>query len=204
MGCGGAVTMGISDGSVHARDAEAEDSVDTDGVSPEASADSSPTTACPPMPPLDNDTCVFVDLECEYGANPNVNCNQLFTCTMAGWAKATPGEICPPSSDCPASYASVSNHETCPMADAPGSGKDLECAYPDGTCICSLGEGGTTGQPAWSCIVASTTCQSSRPRLGSPCEDTGTTCDYGGCGGGIAIQCNKGIWQITTILGCPP
>jgi hypothetical protein len=153
---------------------------------------------CPSTEPTAGHACSPTDLECQYGDNPNLNCDQLFRCEPEGWVKIAGGGSCPPESDCPASYpGGTTMKATCDESEL-----DLTCSYAQGTCICSDGSLPMPGGPSWQCFPATSKCPSPRPKIGSPCSDNGTTCDYGACEGGVELQCTGGIWQVVE-TPCP-
>jgi hypothetical protein len=198
VGCGGSfVATGDNDGSTPGSDAGSDGGGSPDTGSNDTGSPDSGPTFCPAKPPTKGGKCSPDGIECEYGSNPNADCNELFDCTGSGWTNATPKLACAPQSDCPASYASITGHKTCPASEL-----DLTCAYPLGTCICSDGELPVSGGPFWNCVPATATCPSPRPKLGSACTEDGTTCDYGACEGGTAIECKAGYWQMAE-FGCP-
>jgi hypothetical protein len=216
VGCGGSFsTVNDTDGSTPGSDGggkseagspDSGSSPDTgtnDGSHDTGTSDSGGGKFCPALPPSGNMTCSPAGLECEYGANPNVDCNELYKCLAAGWTLASPKESCPPLSACPTNYDSISSGKVmCLAADAPPTGGDLTCVYPKGTCICSNGSLPVSDGPYWTCIDATAKCPADRPRLGSACSDEGQSCDYGACEGGIAIACMDGYWQ-ETYSTCP-
>jgi len=197
--CGGTVT-GIPDGGSGSdsgsggADSGHDSGTGTDG-NPGQDA---PSTGCPTSPPASSGACSDPGLKCEYGSNPNLGCNDLDVCTSSGWMNETPGETCPPQSDCPGKYlGSMAQNQPCPMSDI-----DLTCSYPQGTCICTDGSLPVAGGPNWTCFPATSACPSPRPRLGTACDDPGTQCDYGSCEGGIAMDCENGVWT-EVFTPCP-
>jgi hypothetical protein len=144
-----------------------------------------PSGPCPPSPPAG--LCTSPNVQCEYGTSPNINCNQVYTCTGGSWLTMM-GGTCPAPS-CPASYGLVMQGTSC----SPDGGV---CAYPKGTCTCSEGSPPTVGGPIWECFAAQPGCLDFRPDLGTPCSaPSSLTCDYGACAGGIAVSCQSGTWQ---------
>jgi hypothetical protein len=145
---------------------------------------------CPGSPPPQGGACAPAGIECEYGTSNDPNCNTLFVCTAGTWQDMSSSGIClPPDAGaaCPATYAAVPVGKVC-------SPNTLECAYPQGTCLCSNSTGGPVMiNSEWSCIAATPSCPSPRPRLGSPCSGD-AMCDYGACSGGAALQCVGGYW----------
>jgi hypothetical protein len=196
--CGGTITGGPgndsgtgSDGGTGSDSGTGSDTgTGTDGQPPPAS--------CPTDPPTAGASCTDNGLECEYGTNPNVECNKTFTCAGSLWTSPSSTPPCPPADDCPPAYITSGKNEQCSMSD-----EDLTCSYAQGTCICSEGSLPEVGGPYWNCIPATSSCPSPRPRLGSACSDEGTQCDYGACEGGIAIECKDGVWQQNNMVACP-
>jgi hypothetical protein len=154
--------------------------------------------SCPSSPPAAGSACVSTKggPKCEYGSNPDPNCNQTFVCTSNVWVDQTSGTICAPQSLCPATYASVPNGQTCTT-------NQLSCAYAEGECICTTSVGGlATTTPQWDCFPKQQGCPSPRPDIGSACSTPDQSCDYGACSGGVAMQCTDGAWQQTFTV-CP-
>jgi hypothetical protein len=154
--------------------------------------------SCPVVAPNDGSVCPKVGLQCEYGTSPDLACNQLATCQTTGWVYQAATKC--PVSTCPLTYEAITPGGACTPADA-------TCAYPHGTCVCSSGSGLiriVDGSIAvdWACFPATMSCRSPRPRIGDPCNDDKRTCDYGACGGGIALQCTDGLWQ-EAFVACP-
>jgi hypothetical protein len=200
VGCGGNFVP-AGDGGPPGSDGGTDAPGKSETGSPDSGSDTGPGGACPSSAPTESAACSPVGLECEYGSNPNPDCNQLWDCTTAGWSNDTAKTGCPPAGDCPPSYAAAMGTGaavTCALAE-----EDLTCSYPQGTCICSDGSLPTVGGPDWMCIPATASCPSPRPALGSACSDPGTECDYGACSGGIAIMCKDGVWQQDKMVACP-
>lgn len=155
---------------------------------PDASppSDGGSPAKCPPSAP--SGACSDDGLECEYGSNPSPDCNLLFRCTGGTWADLNGGNGCPPQSACPGTYASVPVGQTC-------SPEGVACGYTEGTCTCA--HGSPVQQSAtWHCFPAQAGCPSPRPNLGTPCEaPASTTCNYGACNDGVALQCQGGVWR---------
>jgi hypothetical protein len=133
-------------------------------------------------------------MECEYGSNPNPNCDNVVTCDATGWSFPTPGVACPMGT-CPASYSAVPQGKQCtPLG--------LDCAYPQGQCNCADSVPVSQPNPVWLCSTPQTGCPEPRPDLGSSCSQPGLSCDYGACTGGIAMSCQDGYWQRAEVA-CP-
>jgi hypothetical protein len=183
VGCGGALGSPTGDGG---QDAAADSPTANDGGTP---------PPCPSSPPAPNGACTSNGTKCEWGTNPDPNCNQIFICMNGSWVDQTSGTICAPQSDCPTSYASVPVNQNC-------TENNLSCAYPQGECICTQAFGGVERQtPAWDCFPAETGCPAPRPDIGTSCTGT-VQCDYGSCSGGVSLSCVNGIWQEAAVL-CP-
>ena len=188
LACGGTTTSPLDDGG-------SDGSPGNDG-SP--GTDSGPSKGCPASPPQAGSACVTTNdgPKCEYGTNPDPGCNQMFVCVSNAWVNQTSGQICPPQSDCPASYAQVPNGQDC-------SPDQLACAYSQGECICTKDFGPVSkNTPAWDCIPATQGCPSPRPDIGTACSQPNQQCDYGACSGGVALTCTDGAWQ-QTFTPCP-
>ena len=149
---------------------------------------------CPASPPSGGGACPMVGLECEYGSDPNLACNDVVTCTSSGWSFPTPGVMCP-TGTCPATYAAVPQGKAC-------SPQGLDCAYAEGECNCADTLPVSQQGPVWQCVTPPQGCPEPRPRLGSACSQAGLSCDYGACTGGIALVCTDGYWQQEQ-TGCP-
>jgi hypothetical protein len=157
--------------------------------------DAGPPLGCPDGMPSQSESCAPGGLLCEYGSSPNPYCNVLWECdgtNVGSWKKDTSLGTCPPpGGTCPASYGS----------NAHCTDVGTTCPYSEGTCICSNGPGPVMqGGPSWSCLPASPGCDATRPKIGSPCSKTNQTCDYGGCLGGVELQCVDGYWNIEEVL----
>jgi hypothetical protein len=186
---------------------DSEVGTDSGSASDAAGSDAreSGSKGCPESSPTGGAHCSDVGLYCEYGTNQNLECNPLFQCTTKGWL-AFGVFMCPPSSDCPTSYSSLSSGmPTCPSSDAPGIAEDLICSFSQGTCLCSDSDDGSPppGGPYWYCVPATAECPSPRPTIGSTCPTEGTMCNYGACQGGVDILCTGGVWQENQGFTCP-
>jgi hypothetical protein len=162
---------------------------------------------CTVSAPSSGGACSPQGLECEYGTDPNLECETIARCDAAGWSITPPASSgCPtpaPGASCPASYSVVPQDATCTTATS--------CAYPQGTCSCEVycgpqyptGHMCEAGTPmTWQCTGATTQgCPSSRPRVGSACTDAGLQCNYGDCNS-IGVVCQSGTWH-TQQNGCP-
>ncbi len=151
---------------------------------------------CPASPPASGGACSPESIDCEYGSSPRPDCNQQFQCVGGHWQDHSSGTICPPPTDCPSTYASITPGNDC-------NPDGLACAYPgDGTCFCTTNFGVQKQTPAWLCVAATSQCPSPRPDIGSACSQPGQQCDYGSCQGGAALSCTGGVWtQVST--PCP-
>jgi hypothetical protein len=142
--------------------------------------------------PNSGSICPQVGLQCEYGVNPDIRCNQVAICRATGWTYVV-GTKCP-ITQCPLAYDDISAGTHCPIPTE-------NCAYPKGTCVCASAANGSGGNN-WTCFQATGACKSPRSDLGLSCTDEGRICDYGNCIGGIALQCTNGLWQEENVA-CP-
>ena len=163
-------------------------------------------TACPAAQPTPGATC-YVAFDCEYGSDPDVDCDTVVSCIGGHWTVTTTpattgcGTTNPPA--CPATYATLGT--SCVSGES--------CSYPEARCDCSsqcgmAGHIGPDGGPEaeWCCPDAPESggqCPSPRPRLGTECSTTAQECDYGGCSGNVTLQCTDGVWVRDTEFGCP-
>ena len=162
---------------------------------------------CPVSPPSLGAPCAKQGLACEYGSDPNVNCNTVARCQSGAWQVTPPGDLvtCPTPGivpGCPASFAQVPQGSVC-------SPNGLICGYPQGRCACTYGFGGPVpidaGSGYWHCENPNSGCPSPRPRIGSSCSvPANVVCDYGGCilPGGTDLQCLGGVWTEQPVA-CP-
>jgi hypothetical protein len=131
-------------------------------------------------------------LQCEYGSNADVHCNQLAVCQDSSWSYASASNC--PMAMCPVTYEEIQAGGHCPLPQE-------TCAYPKGTCICSEETGGpvrvvdASVTTTWACFDATVACRSPRPDIGEPCTDAARKCDYGSCIGGVELVCTAGLWQ---------
>jgi hypothetical protein len=203
-GCGGGVAGVGSPGSDSGTGGDGGPRPDS-GTSADGSGSDSGgggSSGCPGAEPSTGGTCQSPGIECEYGSNPNPNCNALFRCMApdqpncaAGqclWEQDTSGGICPApdaGAVCAATYAAVPMNQQC-------TPEGLACAYAQGTCYCSLGPGPVSaGPPKWYCIATPAGCPGPRPQIGEACSQAGLSCDYGACLGGVELECVDGQWQ---------
>lgn len=155
-------------------------------------SDGGTAISCPVIAPNAGAICPKANLQCEYGTNPDLRCNQLAVCQASSWSYASASNC--PVAMCPTTYDDIQAGGHCPLPQE-------TCAYPKGTCICSE----NTGGPArlvdasiatnWTCFDATLACRSPRPDIGQPCADDARKCDYGSCTGGIELVCTDGLWQ---------
>jgi hypothetical protein len=192
--CGGAITS-IDDAGTDG--ATGNDGSTTSDACIGTNCTNPPPNGCPTSPPANASACTEAQdqLKCEYGTNPEPDCNQMFFCNQGHWQDQSSGTICAPQSQCPASYAAVPANQVC-------SPVDFSCAYPQGECICSMGEGVVKQNPTWECLPAVSGCPSPRADLGTSCDVPDQQCDYGSCSGGLAEECKDGIW-IEVFTPCP-
>jgi hypothetical protein len=177
---------------------------DAGSPTPEAGA-----PACPATMPSAGSTCA-VTFQCEYGSDPDVDCDTVMACATGHWAfssmPSTTACSTTSSASCPATFADL-GADKCTSASE-------SCFYPEARCACSsqcgpVGQIGPDGGPelSWCCPDApeeGPQCPSPRPRLGTPCAAaTGIQCDYGGCSGNVTLECTGGVWVEATMVGCP-
>jgi hypothetical protein len=159
-----------------------------------------PKTLCPSSEPTGGATCSPDGLWCEYGSNTNPECNDLWDCQNGVWQSMETNGVCPtPTDPCP-DYASVQGGQVA------CSTQSQLCAYPQGTCVCTSDPGGLPmpgNNPEWSCTAITPGCTGPLPELGTSCSvDPSTTCDYGICSGGVALDCTNGFWAIDQMIAC--
>ncbi len=167
-----------------------------------------PATACPASPPAVGAPCDLT-YECEYGTDPDVDCDTVYSCAADDAGKAAhtwfvstkplaTGCSTTNAAACPASYADLG--ATC-------SSSGLTCTYPQARCSCSLACGMEEGENlAWCCPDApeGDGCPSPRPRLGTACTGASDDCDYGMCSGNVGESCgDAGVWAPVVQFGCP-
>jgi hypothetical protein len=165
-----------------------------DSVGPPPSEAGTPKDAsavCPLNKPALGSHCSDIGLECEYGTDPSVACNDIVTCTAAGWTQqAATGTPCAHGS-CPATYAGVTTGTMC-------SPTGTTCDYPQGTCTCAPPTGPLTeaGAVKWQCFPVQVGCPSPRPSIGAACSTASgaTTCNYGACADGVELTCKGDVW----------
>jgi hypothetical protein len=150
---------------------------------------------CPASLPTAGSTCAPSGISCEYGSDPNPECNVIVTCQgSAGWSAPPPGFHCMPGT-CPATYADVPQDKDC-------SPQGLDCAYPQGQCNCAPTVPASGPNPVWQCSTPASGCPEPRPREGTACSSPGLTCDYGACTGGVSLECSDGYWRVA-VVACP-
>jgi hypothetical protein len=132
-------------------------------------------------------------MQCEYGDNPNQDCNAVISCDASGWSG--PSHTACPTGTCPATYADVAQGQACLP-------QGLDCAYPQGQCNCAFTVPVSNSGPVWQCSTPAQGCPDPRPRIGSSCTQPGLDCDYGACTGGINLECVDGTWQ-QQATACP-
>jgi hypothetical protein len=164
------------------------------GGSSSGVADGGPGPLCPTSPPAIGAPCPRQGLQCEYGTDPNPNCDEMAECGNGTWSFSST-EACP-SGTCPGTYPGSAKSVPC-------SPEGLDCSYPEGQCNCALEplEDPTEG-PSWLCSDPGVGCPEPRADLGTPCTQEGEQCDYGACTGGIAEQCTGGVWT-EELTACP-
>jgi hypothetical protein len=172
------------------------------GSSGSSSGGESP--GCPSSPPASNTPCT-IPLSCEYGDDPDPQCNTLASCENDSWTTSPPIEASCPTSPpgtrgCPVSFSQVPVGQACVIA--------AECAYPQGRCACTeqvSGPAQPNGGSTWVCETPGAGCPEPRPLAGTSCNaNPNLTCDYGACTlpGGVNMQCTDGAWVIG-FSACP-
>lgn len=155
------------------------------------------SASCPAAVPASGAACIATGARCEYGGDPDPQCNVLRECSATGaWTARSEGPSCPTppaSSDarCPRSYGA---------SDVCGA-LGTRCGYPEGRCACvdTQVDAGTSRR--WACDApTSTSCPRPRPRLGTSCAREGQTCNYGACvlDGGVQIVCQESTWRLAS------
>jgi hypothetical protein len=170
--------------------------------------------SCPVSPPDAGDPCTWLaPTACEYGSSPLAECNRVATCQVNA-GEPPPGQwtVVVPEAGSPCSPAPASQ---CPPPDQAIEGTPcatplLDCDYGGSRCECASGPSRLSTTTTWRCTnpeLAGLGC-GARPRLGSPCPQDGTSCNYGACeiAGGTFEVCDRGVWtQVTpTCVSCPP
>ncbi len=150
--------------------------------------------SCPTSAPTSGGPCSTVgSITCEYGTNPNPDCNQQFQCVSGAWQLSD--VVCASVPTCSSTEPAAGS--TCTTAQT--------CAYASATCLCTSDPGGlpSAGGPVWDCIPITPGCPGTRPDLGTPCSASSTLdCDYGQCVGGVGLSCQDGLWQLADVA-CP-
>jgi hypothetical protein len=168
--------------------------------------------SCPLALPVAGQACASSGLDCEYGSDPELDCDTLMRCSNGAWMTAQtplPG-VCATVNPalCAEQYGDITPMQACPA--------EMDCYYSEARCYCGCGGElfslceSNNPSPAlyWGCDTPSTatpSCPVPRPRVGSACSQLspGPTCDYGACIGGIALVCANHRWQ-QPIPSCPP
>ena len=168
-----------------------------------------PNPVCPSAVPQDGSSCSHEGVKCEYGSDPRWTCNTIAYCSSGRWSVGTTNDAWCPTPDpnppsCPASFSTAQQGAACSDPGTP-------CQYSQGWCTCMwLGgppimDGGP--EYTWECSygTTSTGCPSARPRLGTPCNMPGTSCDYGVCDqpSGLSVQCDETTHTWTDGFGAP-
>lgn len=156
------------------------------------------SSLCPATPPGVGTQCTPFKAgeKCEYGKNPDPNCNQIFVCTGT-WVDQSANSVCPSQSNCPGQFSDVQVGQEC-------SYNTLSCSYPQAECICTQSVGGLVTQtPQWDCFPAQSGCPQPRPDIGTACSTPNQSCNYGACSGGVQLTCTSGgTWQ-EAVTVCP-
>ena len=154
---------------------------------------------CPSALPTQGSACSKLGAWCEYGSDPNLNCNAIAQCTSSGWQISTPVPGCPTPTNpsaCPATFSSV------PVGQHCGDLVGTTCDYPQGFCGCNVPVSGPYPEDAsavatWMCDAPEPGCPMPRPKLGTVCSQEGLQCDYSSCTlpTGTSVVCQNGAWQ---------
>jgi hypothetical protein len=186
VACGGAVIDPLQDGG------NGNDS----GPGPGSDAGS---PYCPSTQPAEGSSCSVEQMFCEYGNDPNMQCNVIAQCSLGHWTVMKPGGQCPTPpnpSACPATFASV------PVGQHCGTLVGTTCDYPQGFCGCAVPQMGPYPEDAsavaiWTCDSPEPGCPMPRPKLGTSCTQEGLQCDYSPCSlpTGASLVCQSGAWQ---------
>jgi hypothetical protein len=210
LSCGGATFEGLppDDGGGSGGDdsGKGDGGVGTDG----GANDGGLSPVCPAQVPATSSACSRPGVTCEYGTDPDYNCNTRAQCNQqpggyAFWNVQSPGiRECPTPPNpaaCPATFGAVPQGSSC-------STQMLVCWYPQGECGCVPPLVGPVlldaGNDHWVC-AAPANCPSPRPKFGSPCTQDGQVCDYGSCGrppSGVMVKCEQGVWT-PQMTPCP-
>jgi hypothetical protein len=204
-GCGGATfSPGGPDAGEHdaAPDARgvAEAGRDARGSTDAPLSKDAPTgwsPVCPESAPAAGSACSATEgTTCEYGPlQYDVACDTVFTCQSSVWTRFPTFGNCVPDgpnpATCPAAITSIVPGQACVATGT-------TCQYSAGVCTCDeslggpvfVGDGGRS--PTWDCNPGPG-CPMPRPRLGTACSATGTSCTYNTCE--FAESCIDGAWQ---------
>jgi hypothetical protein len=160
------------------------------GVDARPDATASP---CPPTAPTHGSACTRNGLQCQYGADPRVDCKTLATCQGSKWNVSTPSAgTCPGTPTCPATEPTGS-------CSFPGT----VCGYGDVSCDCSCGPlCGPSGNGYWACTKVTAGCPTTPANAGNTCTSNGLTCRYQ-CGPEGARSCTAGLWTTADGGPCP-
>jgi hypothetical protein len=202
LACGGTAVGALGDAGAGSSSGGGSSGSSSGGGSGGSSSGGGLVAGCPAQVGPGNGHCSPVDLQCEYGSDPDLACDTVEICGSNGVFSASPTNTtaaCPTSSPgangCPSTYSGVTIGASC-------TPDGLECGYPQGRCACTTPQSGppTVGapKPIWECDQPATGCPEPRPRLGAPCTAAATlTCDYGACTlpNGAALQCLDGSWS---------
>jgi hypothetical protein len=148
-------------------------------------------TACPAAAPAQGTQCTGSSSQiwCEYGSDPNSDCNTIAYCTSSGWQVSAAGDLngdqnCPTvlTTACPATFATAANSgDVCTAI--------VNCQYPEGLCVCDQVGG------ALECTASAAGCPATRPLAGTSCN--ADLCGSWGAGtcDGQSMICYCGLWQ---------
>ncbi len=162
-----------------------------DAVRPVVDGGGDAAPPCPVVLPADGSPCAIADFICDYGSNPNPECNTLVQCIDLAWQSMEVRRCPEDPAPCPSSVAAASG-TSCSAADQP----EL-CAFPDGTCVCGY-DGHGLPPSRWICTPPAEGCPDAMPVVGTRCAPSAgapTLCGYGGCLG-PSVTCLGGFWSL--------
>jgi hypothetical protein len=159
----------------------------------DAISDVVPPDACPTSLPRAGARCALsLYSACEYGSDPEPECDWFAGCVDGGWTLSGPEDAgCETtnSPSCPATLSEITPEGACAVDASALAG--VECYYPEARCWCSQG----TFPATWQCDLTMTPgCPEPRPRIGTPCDasDAALLCRYPLC---LAQVCRSGSWE---------
>jgi hypothetical protein len=193
-GCGGATSTLENAGGDAAVLSDSGSSTGNDGSTTNSDGGvSTLSPACPASVPDGQSACTSKGLECEYGGDNQISCDNLARCDGSKWT-VTLSECVGSQLDasaCPATLADVPQNTAC-------TEDNLECAYATGVCFCAMDHTGAS--QVWACFPIAG-CPYPRPRVGDTCATDAQQCDYSLCG--ASVMCTDGTWHVGN-GGCHP